>query len=146
MNHPMKHAAGECCSATFDGVVRDPIDFAAASMFFKGVKPPQARTGCMWHWEICPPIHTKRMTRELYRRLGEDLTGRRQGRMTVVGASKDLPARWIMRCDCGDYEPRSSKAVKNPNNSQDCCAKCRQIGQAIRHHQYHTTGKNPPTP
>ena len=56
---------------------------------------------------------------------GEDLTGRKFGRFAVVGYSAEKPARWVVRCQCGLYEFRTSKSVKNPNNDTDRCQDCR---------------------
>lgn len=65
--------------------------------------------------------------------------------MVVVGLAKDIAARWIVRCDCGDYEPRTAKAIKNPANGADCCVKCRQVIVAANCHHFHTTGRDLPT-
>lgn len=62
--------------------------------------------------------------------------------MVCVGFAREIEARWIMRCDCGDFEPRKAKAIKNPANSNDRCAKCRQLVEAKRAHEFHTTGRN----
>lgn len=45
----------------------------------------------------------------------EDLTGKKFGRLTVLGILADSPAggrRWVLRCVCGDYEARASKAIR----------------------------------
>lgn len=59
-----------------------------------------------------------------------DLTGHQFGWLTVLGfyGSKNLKkkALWVVRCNCGNYETRTAKAVKNPANNQDACIKCRQ--------------------
>ena len=57
-----------------------------------------------------------------------DFTGHRHGRFTVIkylGHSK-----WSCRCVCGQYESRSSKAIKNHikykgNLDEDMCYACR---------------------
>jgi hypothetical protein len=129
-------------SSAFDKVHRDPVNKIAAMMFSRGVKAPSANMGDMTHWETCPPLHTKSKVSEICKASGKDLTGMRLGRMTVVGLSSEISARWIMRCDCGDYEPRKAKSIKNPNNSNDCCVICRKIDYAKRKHYYHMTGKD----
>lgn len=54
-----------------------------------------------------------------------NLIGRRFGKLTVIGYySVGKKARWLVRCICGDYEVRSSRAVKNPENNGDCCKIC----------------------
>lgn len=132
----------QSCSASFDGLVRDPVNRVAAAMLSKGVKAPTVNFGSMTHWETCPALYPKEEISIVCRGSGVDLTGRRQGRMVVVGLSRDIAARWVMRCDCGDYEPRTAKSIKNPNNSNDCCTVCRKIEEAKRRHHYHTTGKD----
>ena len=129
-------------SSPFDGVQRDPINRQASMMLSKGVKAPRARMGTMTHWEVCPPLHRKQAMRDMFRTSGDDLTGRRRGRMVAVGLSKAIKARWVMRCDCGNYEPRTAKSIKNPNNTAESCSKCRQVEQAKRCHHYHATGRN----
>ena len=84
------------------------------------------------------PLPTKRFTG-----LDEyNLTGRRFGKMTVIGYSKDNKQstyhkpNWVCRCECGMYETRKSRAVKNPNNQNDCCHVCRQIIWVKQHKKY----------
>lgn len=64
-----------------------------------------------------------------------DLSGIKFGRFTVVGVwddaegapRNDVKTKWVVRCACGDYEVRSSRAVKNPKNDQDRCRFCRDL-------------------
>lgn len=126
------------CSA-FDGVMRDPIDRTAAMMFSKGVAPPDVKITCD-HWETCPPMKARALVK--YQMTDEDLTGRRQGRFVVMGMARDRKARWVVRCDCGCFEIRTAKALRNPNNADDKCVKCRKLDQAKRHHEFVTTGRN----
>lgn len=56
-----------------------------------------------------------------------DLTGRRVGRMTVVGYLGKLnpkkKAVWLCRCDCGIFESRSARAIVDADGwgrCQDC--------------------------
>lgn len=57
-----------------------------------------------------------------------DLTGTRFGRFRVVGymgkRRDDRPAQWLVRCDCGDYETRSTKAIKRAAEGADRCYVC----------------------
>lgn len=57
-----------------------------------------------------------------------DLTGRRFGRMVVVGkfsrGEGKLKPTWLVRCACGDYETRKSRAINNPINTDDKCVQC----------------------
>jgi hypothetical protein len=59
----------------------------------------------------------------------EDFTGRRIGRLTVVGRSgkKDRGTRWLVRCDCGRYEGRRTKTLKNLRS--DRCSECDRLDQ-----------------
>ena len=55
----------------------------------------------------------------------QDLTGRRQGRLVVVGLARDTRKRWVVRCDCGTFTLRTAKAIQNPANAEDRCEHCR---------------------
>jgi hypothetical protein len=68
------------------------------------------------------------------------LSGRRFGRMTVMGLSFS-PGRWVVRCDCGVYTLRSAKAIRNPNNDTDCCEQCRHLLYLKRAEIWRRTGK-----
>jgi hypothetical protein len=63
---------------------------------------------------------------------GPDFRGRAFGRFVVIGLM-DAPrrnkgARWVVRCKCGMYETRVTKAICNPvNNTVDRCADCRNL-------------------
>lgn len=61
-----------------------------------------------------------------------DLTGVRFGRFVVIGLSKDINNRWIVRCDCGNYEFRTAKSIRNPNNSLDRCVICRKTHYILK--------------
>ena len=57
-----------------------------------------------------------------------DLTGWRCGRLTVQGLHRDVPGRWVARCDCGRYTTRAAKAIKNPaNTAVERCDYCRRL-------------------
>ena len=56
-----------------------------------------------------------------------DLTGVSFGRFRVIGLSREVREKWVVRCTCGRYSMRSAKAVKNPRNSSDCCEHCRHL-------------------
>lgn len=69
-----------------------------------------------------------------------NLTGFRKGSLVVKGyaAEQDLKgkkSRWVVRCDCGYYEIRTAKSLKNPNNDDDRCAVCRDLAWIRRHDQ-----------
>jgi hypothetical protein len=55
----------------------------------------------------------------------KSLAGRRVGRFVVIGISVDVPKRWVVRCDCGKYELRTAKYLKNPGDiSKAKCQHC----------------------
>lgn len=121
-------------SKTNDGVQRDPIDRTAAMILGKGVAPPAVKITCD-HWEIRPQLK-KHVSKDC------DITGTRQGRLVAIGMHHDRNDRWVVRCDCGSFELRTARAMKNPANSADKCVKCRRLDQAKRHHEFATTGRN----
>jgi hypothetical protein len=57
---------------------------------------------------------------------GEDLTGRLVGSLTVMGYAKHYPRSWVVRCGCGRYTTRTSRALRNPANAEDTCDACRK--------------------
>lgn len=59
----------------------------------------------------------------------QDLTGRPFGRMTVIGYHKSkagLGALWLVRCVCGYYELRRSKAIVN-SGAEQSCSECTRL-------------------
>lgn len=69
--------------------------------------------------DVRPPIRPWAET------TGSDLTGAKFGRFTVVGYSAEKSGRWVVRCQCGNYEFRRAKAITNANNDRDMCLDCR---------------------
>lgn len=61
----------------------------------------------------------------------ESLRGKTFGTLKVSGYSPYLK-RWIVRCSCGFYEPRTSKAIKNTANSEDSCVYCKRTEHIIK--------------
>jgi hypothetical protein len=86
-------------------------------------RPPATKM----HWK--EPPATKSPSRETVAAVTWDnLTGRKFGRFTVVGWLGRLNAKqkgmWLVRCTCGDYEARTSRAIKQPGNTYDRCHDC----------------------
>lgn len=72
-----------------------------------------------------------------------DLTGKRRGRFTVIGFSEEHnKPRWVVRCDCGTYSVRSSKAINNEKNNEDCCDECRNLANIKKREYFARTGKD----
>ncbi len=64
-----------------------------------------------------------------------DLTGKRLGRLLVMGIAAAIPSngngqRWVVRCRCGAYETRKAKYIKacaagdNPGQHEPMCDWC----------------------
>ena len=70
----------------------------------------------MQHWKAPPPM--KRFIVNPASPEHVDLTGKKFGRFTVVGfldddgGGKNRGCRWVCRCVCGDYEAKSTKAIR----------------------------------
>lgn len=72
----------------------------------------------------------------------EDLRGTRFGRFTVLGVAAHHTGRWVVRCDCGIYTIRATRAVKNPANTVDCCEQCRHLRYVKNSEFFRRTGKD----
>jgi hypothetical protein len=76
-----------------------------------------------------------------------NLTGRKFGRLTVVGylgrlnPKNEKKSSWLCRCVCGDYATRKAASIKNPNNAEDCCAKC--LAWRVTKRRYEREGARP---
>lgn len=73
--------------------------------------------------------------------------GKKFGYFRVIGlAPKEISSSnkcmFVVRCDCGCYETRSSKSINNPKNQNDRCGKCRYILELRRMEEYRNTGRN----
>lgn len=59
-----------------------------------------------------------------------DLTGRKKGTLTVIGVSYSTLGssgkglRWVVQCDCGSYEIRTTKSI-NKTLTYDACGICK---------------------
>lgn len=80
------------------------------------------------HWLIKPetkPI--PRDTREQVNFL--NLIGTECGALRIVGylgrKGGQSTARWLAKCMCGAYEPRTAKAIKSDASATDECMRCR---------------------
>lgn len=64
------------------------------------------------------------------RQVAKQVTGQRRGRMTVLGyagktEAKHCKARWVVRCDCGNYEHRTQILRWIGTDADDACVECR---------------------
>lgn len=123
----------------------DPIDRLAALQMAKGIKLSEPELKPSTHikrWSHCPPLK---------KHIGNtpDLTGRIVGRLTVVGPLRGVygqdGSKWVVSCACrsGEYfETRTSKAINNKKNKDDCCRTCRSMRRKIEsYHYFRSIGK-----
>jgi len=89
------------------------------------------------------PIQTRQSTPIERRASGFiELSGRRVGRLAVIGLASAIPARWVLRCDCGRYTTRTAKAIKNPKNTNDRCEHCRHLAFLKCEEHWRRTGRH----
>lgn len=111
---------------------RKPINKTAALVTGKGVHFDSKKKIVQRHWSVCPKL--KPVSKGC-----PDLRGKRVGHFTVVGkysSRKNRGSMWAVRCDCGDFETRSSKAIKNVENYGDRCELCRELSHLKRKEVY----------
>lgn len=123
---------------TFDAILASaPANATAARVTSKGTHftPKMNEANHIAHWDAPPKM------RKVDTSTGApNLVGAKFGRFTVVGclddtngaSRKEIPIKWVVRCACGDYEVRTSRAVRNPANSEDRCRVCRTFEQRKR--------------
>ena len=79
-----------------------------------------------------------------HKKKGPKLKNARFGKLTVVGWALDLNGRWVVKCDCGRYSVRTSRAIRNKNNKADCCEICRHLLYLKRTDYWKRTGEEKP--
>lgn len=103
---------------------------------------PSVKDGRL-HWVAPPPCGVRPAH-------APDLVGCRVGRLTVVGyydkgSKNGGGSRWVVRCTCGAYETRRSKAIRNPRPRDDgeeqACFKCETLIHARRIQSAASRGK-----
>ncbi|GFM85880.1 hypothetical protein PSCICO_12790 [Pseudomonas cichorii] len=73
-----------------------------------------------------------------------NLTGTKFGRLTVLGLSAEVDARWVCRCFYGAYTMRTSKAIKAKAGDASCC-QCYLLAVSKRKEYERRTGKSKDT-
>lgn len=126
----------ETNTKSFDGTSRDPVNKTAAIILSKGQRYKETVKIACAHFEVCPPLRKIPWN-------APKLVGMRNGRLTVVGLYADGISAWVVRCDCGDYETRTAKAIRNPKNFGDRCVKCRKIASERASYEWLKTGIRP---
>lgn len=123
-------------NAVFDKTHRNAVDATSRLMFSSGVKYKHGKKLRLEHWEVIPPVITK------LKKGIPNLIGFRFGYLKVIGLSRHINGRWVVRCDCGAYEVRKAKAIRNKENFGDRCHVCRQKAFDIKDYIYSKTGKD----
>src|SRR5688572_33509491 len=100
---------------------RNPVDRVAARVIKGGEQWGKAANGT----EVCSPLPLPMMLPPQFAEIA-GMLGTRFGYLTVKGFSADRPKSWVCRCLCGRYTLRKAKAIKNPANNRDCCARDRK--------------------
>jgi len=75
-----------------------------------------------------------------------NLRGVRFGALTVISwvgkrtTSASAKPSWMVKCICGAVEYRTTRAIRNPQNSFDACVKCRRPVGKLRSDIFKETG------
>lgn len=119
-----------------------PVDRVAARVMQPGIHYEKDLGDFDKHWTVPPPFY--RFIPQAGNPQSVDLTGTKFGLFTVIGwlgavggstgrqkKGLDKPPKragaWLVRCACGDYEQRTARAIRNPNNTGDRCRVCRDV-------------------
>jgi hypothetical protein len=113
---------------------RKPVNRQAANVVSKGIEYVPAKKVLTYESEA--PIPTRKPQKNV-----EILTGRKFGRLTVIGLALEHLGRWVCRCDCGMYVLRRPKAIKNTDNP-DRCERCRHYAYQKRTDEFRRLGYN----
>lgn len=100
-----------------------PVDRTAARVVGKGFHHEvKVKAGDTQTWDA-PPLSAPRPA------AAADYTGVRRGFMTAFRyheAGKN-GSKWLVRCDCGNYEVRSIKKWAERQDLPDGCTRCRRV-------------------
>lgn len=88
------------------------------------------------HWET-PPLMRRRIPWNMPK-----LVGTKFGMLTVIGLYEEANHVWVVRCVCGRYETRRTKAIRNPRNNSDRCEECRHLEFLKKNDEFLRTGRN----
>lgn len=107
-----------------------PIDSNAARVLSRGEHwSPSNKMGAM-QFEVPPGMAD--LSRGRNETQPEDMTGRKIGRMVVIGyfgkgKKRGGAQRWVCRCPCGVYAIRTAGAIKKAKNPDEKCGNCQEI-------------------
>ena len=124
-----------------DIYARAPVNSTAARVTSEGYKYKPCKVVVTNDSEL--PIATMPITEDFRKNPSfVDLTGKVFGRFVVLGRARDYAGHWVVKCRCGRYSTRRSKAINNPNNNGDRCAHCLHLAHLKRHSDWKTYGVN----
>ncbi len=116
-----------------------PIDRVAARVLKEGEHYEPRRIpnkfSLLYHSETPLPIRPTPVD-------APKLVGITFGRLSVIGLHATVNGLWVVRCTCGNYEGRRTKAILNPKNKYDRCAKCEHLRHIKSNYHFLKTGKN----
>lgn len=106
-----------------DGAPCDPVNQVAGRVTSKGIHFAPVGKPCK-HYVSDEPLPLRQ---ELPNSPNwQDFTGFKKGKFTVVGLAANRNGQWVVKCQCGTYETRVTKALRNPNNAFDACVHCQR--------------------
>lgn len=113
--------------SVYDGIKRAPVDRTASNVTSTGTHfEPSFERAIRDQRE---PYPTRPIPPSPTAKITSALIGMRYGRMQVIGLSRDILGRWVVRCACGIYTLRRFSAIRNPENNNDCCSECHYIAK-----------------
>lgn len=100
-----------------------PTNAPAARVTGKGIHyEPNVSQGQRDTFDVPPKIVNLDNKSDAARSVASELIGLRRGRITVIGLAADhnkkKRSRWVVRCDCGKYEYRKAKALRNSEGNE----------------------------
>lgn len=116
---------------------RNPVDETASRVISGGEHYDTKSNPDAYEYDA--PIPTRPAPKQV-----EDFTGQRKGRLTVIGWSHRHKKRWVVRCDCGIYGVRTTRALRNPKNIADRCSKCERVARIKQRYIWITQGRHVP--
>jgi|SRR6185503_7954784 len=145
-----------------------PVDKTAARVIMPGFYEEMKVPAGLHHFKTCPPLR-EFTNNQIQDPNFKDYTGAIYGRFKVIGAWEDFPksyrrtaivkndgtfnikhesranhgnCRWVVRCACGCYEIRSTKAVRKAD-SMDRCFICMRTIHTLRTRFFMENGRKP---
>jgi len=123
-----------------------PVDRMARRVTSGGVHFDHTVNNPCPMWDAPPPTVSVTGAGEKNNPNFVDFTGRRLGRLVVVGKlpreENDRTAGWLVRCDCGMYTRRQASALKNPLFKGEC-GRCENMRKLRRWDEFQRTGRWP---